>query len=336
MQQPLLDGRRVRDFEWSDVDGSVKCVGGCAMFGFMMCSLMIGVVEVNHIAIWTNKVTGTVYPEPVYGAGLYFSGPFYSFISFPSTLMTVDFANTPNADRPPVSTRTGADPSDPDSGGQPISISTSFQYRFNPERIGACYLDFGSRQSAHSRFLQLAFNKISTLAQEFNPTDFWVKRDIIARHLHVGVNKTLWEGADQGATVDFFQILRVDFATRYEDTITQIQVAEQQKVVNEYKQQVEEVIQQIANMNASNEAQMTNVTANGNAVAALIVATANKDGFHLKQTAKAQAYQEFKTTLHFSENQMVRYFQIKSLQQQSMVTVGLPSPTTQRQAKHEL
>ena len=53
-------------------------------------------------------------------------GPLKTFFTVPAAQGTLQWSWS-DGDRAPVHTRTGADPQDPDSGGQPISISCAVQ-----------------------------------------------------------------------------------------------------------------------------------------------------------------------------------------------------------------
>merc|ERR1719377_150476 len=99
------------------------------------------------------------------------------------------------------------------------------------------------------------------------------------------INETLFE---QGAEAVSFEIMKVDFAQSFEDSITGVQVAEQQKVVNEYAQQVQQVEQQINVMNSTNQAFIANINAEAKRKAKETMANATRDAFIMKQTAKAK------------------------------------------------
>merc|ERR1719253_407505 len=157
-----------------------------------------------------------------------------------------------------VNTRTGADPNDPDSGGQPIGISCAVQFKLRESRLIKTYLDFAGYSGAKQRFILLAGNMVSNTAQEFTPQDFWQRRHQIALRMLVKLNETLFE---QGAEAVSFEIMKVDFAQSFEDSITGVQVAEQQKVVNEYSQQVQQVEQQINVLNSHNQAHIAQISA---------------------------------------------------------------------------
>ncbi|CAE7231506.1 unnamed protein product [Symbiodinium necroappetens] len=111
--------------------------------------------------------------------------------------------------------------------------------------------------------------------------------------------------------------MKVDFAKQFEDSITAVQVAEQAKVVNEYEQQVQRVVQHISVMKSENEAAIANISAGADAKSKEIRAAARRDAFNLKQGMKAQKYSELQKKLELNGVQMSEYFKIKSVQGQS-------------------
>ena len=72
-----------------------------------------------------NFLTGYISDQAERG-GIHFVGPLKTFFVVPAAQGTLQWS-WKGGDRAPVQTRTGADPQDPDSGGQPISISCAVQ-----------------------------------------------------------------------------------------------------------------------------------------------------------------------------------------------------------------
>merc|ERR1711972_80090 len=147
--------------------------------------------------------------------------------------------------------------------------------------------------------------------------------DIAEKMLHK-INHTLWK---QGSVVAVrFEIMKVDFAQKFEDSITQIQVAEQAKVVNEYEQQVQRVVQAIEVMRSENQAAIANISAGADATAKEIKAAARRDAFNLKQAMKAKKYAELQKRLEFSPEDLQEFFKVHVLQSQGggKVVVGMP------------
>eukprot|EP00913_Durusdinium_trenchii_P031329 g29336.t1 len=170
--------------------------------------------------------------------------------------------------------------------------------------IQRVYLSFGSFEAARQRYLLLAGNVVSNTAQE----------------MLYKINHTLWHQGYVEAMQ--FEIMKVDFAKQFEDSITAA------KVVNEYEQQVQQVVQHISVLQSENQAAIANISAGAEAKAKEIKAAARRDAFNLKQGMKAQKYAELRKALELSPSQMGEYFKVKSVQGQSSqgkVVVGLPS-----------
>eukprot|EP00439_Symbiodinium_sp_Y106_P031877 s1680_g3.t2 len=284
-----------------DVEPDLACFKGSTNKGLLFFFITfvgssVAALEPNQFGLTKNVVSGSIAPYVLRG-GLHILGPLRSFIVFPAAQGTLEFSMV-SPDRQPVKTRTGADPQDPDSGGQPISISCAVQVQFVEETLQQVYLSFGSFEAARQRQLLLAGNVVSNTAQEYTPTDFWTKRDDIAARMLEKINGTLWRQAYVKAMQ--FEIMKVDFAKQFEDSITAVQVAEQAKVVNEYEQQVQRVVQHISVMKSENEAAIANISAGAEAKSKEIRAAARRDAFNLKQGMKAQKYSELQKKLELN------------------------------------
>mmetsp|Transcript_50289 Transcript_50289/g.127981 ORF Transcript_50289/g.127981 Transcript_50289/m.127981 type:complete len:367 (+) Transcript_50289:80-1180(+) len=291
-------------------------------FLFLVWGLCISTLSPNDYGLRRNFLTGGIGTQVERG-GIHLTGPFLSFIPFPAAQTTLEWANGA-AERPPISSRTGADPNDPDSGGQPIQISCAVQIQFVKESIREVYFSFGSYEAARQRYLLLAGNVVSNTAQDFVPQDFWSDRDRIAEKMLHKINGTLWEQGYVVATR--FEIMKVNFADKFEESITAIQVAEQSKVVNEYDQQVQQVVQSIEVLQSEVQAAIANISAGADATSKEIRAHAQRDAFALKQGMKAKKYAELRDRLGFTTHNMQEFFKINVLQSQNngnKVVIGI-------------
>mmetsp|Transcript_135641 Transcript_135641/g.377785 ORF Transcript_135641/g.377785 Transcript_135641/m.377785 type:complete len:332 (-) Transcript_135641:140-1135(-) len=289
-------------------------VGSCAVIFCFLMTFFVSSLAPNEYGLAQNFLSGVVDVD-VYRGGLHLLGPLKGFVKFPAAQVTLEFSKR-SGDRPPIMTRTGADPRDPDSGGQPIGISCALQFVFVQSTLPDVYLSLGRLESATERFLLLSGNVVSNTAQEFTPQDFWGRRNVVANRILTQLNSTLWN--ECSVAVTRFEFIKVTFAKTFEDAITSVQVAEQQRVVNEYDQQVQQVAQSIQVMKANNDAAIANITAGAGATAKEICAVATRDAFAVKQGTKAKGYAELKNTLGLNHEQMQDYFKIKSVQGQSM------------------
>jgi len=307
----------------NELEGAVACAGCGGAVLFLLFAFCVATLGPNEYGITRSFVSGRIGREVVRG-GLHVMGPFSGFLKFPASQVTLRWSRD-SVDHPPIATRTGADPHDPDSGGQPISITCALQFEFIPSTLRDVYLAFASFEAARQRFLLLAGNTVSNVAQEFTPQAFWKDRAVIAEKMLQQINNTLW--TQGGVVAKRFEMMKVDFAGSFEESITQVQVAEQQRVVNEYEQQVQQVVQSIEVMRADNEALIANISAGAQADSKELRAGATRDAFHMKQATKARKYSELQHVLAFTPGQMQEYFKIKSVQGQGAsgkVVVGLP------------
>lgn len=70
-----------------------------------------------------------------------------------------DFGSEANG--PPISARTGPDLDDKESGGQPIALSVSFQYRIEQRDVPRIYQTFGEQhESSYLRFAKQALRRL--------------------------------------------------------------------------------------------------------------------------------------------------------------------------------
>jgi hypothetical protein len=78
------------------------------------------------------------------------------------------------ADENPIAARTGPDPDDKESGGQPIRLSVAFQYAIDRRDVPRIYQTFGPLHKAS--YLRFAKQAITNEAQQFTPRAFWLQR----------------------------------------------------------------------------------------------------------------------------------------------------------------
>lgn len=78
------------------------------------------------------------------------------------------------ADERPIAARTGPDPDDKESGGQPIRLSVAFQYAIDRRDVPRIYQTFGTMHRAS--YLRFAKQAITNEAQQFTPRAFWLQR----------------------------------------------------------------------------------------------------------------------------------------------------------------
>lgn len=264
-------------------------------------------VEPTEYGLLYNKVTGFVHTDKTYDSGRYLIGPVATFIKFPATQVMIEFSN--RSKNVPIDARTGSDPNDPDSGGQPVKLSLSVMYVMQPNQLGRIYRDFSTQYE--SRYVQFVRQAVSDVAQRFNPPMFWTERHKITEAMMDAVN-TLIE-KEGGCRVASLQLTAVDFSSKFEDSIISIQLATQARTTQEYQQQVVKAQKQIDILRSQIQAQITVVNADAAAQKKLILNAASALGFNLTQASKAENYRFLREALGLDSTQLLDYLRIKSV-----------------------
>ena len=313
-------GRGVRE-AFGPLGGQNACILLCLVLLALVTLVAVpNQVPLGYVALEQNDLTGYVKLDRTYTAGLYFLPFRHSFITFPSTLITVEFSDRQAdadmaglrrhmPDAPPIDTRTGKDEGDPDSGGQPITVSLSFQVRIPTENVGKVYQAFAT--AYRERYVLLARNTVNTVSTRYTPYEFWTRRHRIAEDLLKTLQDTLGE---QGhCQVESVQILRVDFADSYEDLITQTQLQTQKKVTNEYQQSVTRVLKDFDVRAGAVSAEVDAISARAASEAASVINEAAAEGFVIEQEAKARALRAAKEDLALDGADLLRYVKLRSV-----------------------
>jgi len=223
--------------------------------------------------------------------------------------VSLEFSGAHNNSAPPVPARTGKDNSDPDSGGQPVSLSFSFQYQFRQSDIGKVYREFGDQYE--TRYLLFARMAVSDVAQQYTPNEFWNNRPRVADAMMTTLKASL--RLNGHCDVVGFQLLQVDFPDKYEQMITDIQLQVQYKLTSEYQQQVTDVTKDIDVLTAKTAGNVATIDAQALATSHLLVNDARTKGFYAQQQAKAVAYGDIQKKLGLSTKELLDYVKIRAL-----------------------
>mmetsp|Transcript_33995 Transcript_33995/g.108489 ORF Transcript_33995/g.108489 Transcript_33995/m.108489 type:complete len:325 (+) Transcript_33995:104-1078(+) len=302
-----------------------KGAAALALASVLLFASSWDVLEPTEWGVVQNVFTGYVEldPERVFEGGRHFIWLRHSFIKFPRRLVNLEFSDfgRGESDQAPISARTGPDPDDKESGGQPIRLCVAFQYQIARRDVPRIYQTFGALHEAS--YLRFAQQAITNEAQMFTPRAFWTDRKKVEGQLLGKVNETLYR---QGyATVHDLQLLRVDFNSNYEDTITSIQLQEQLKVTKTYQLEVTRVSKEVDILSAEAEAAIARINAQAQREASVTINQASAAAIQMEQGAKATWYAKLKATLGWSNDDFLRYVKIKSLNAQpgGSVVIGV-------------
>lgn len=305
-----------------------KVWGCCCCF---LPSLIVTIISMSfdtitptEYGLLKNTMTGEVNFDTVYVNGRHMVGPLQRFLRFPAERKTLSYGNQSRDSQIAIPARTGADSgSGASSGGQPVSLSVSFQYRLIRERIPDLFQTFGEMwESNYLRFCQQA---ITNVAQQKTPRMFWENRHEIELALHAAVNATLI--AQGFATVPALQLRSVGFQRSYENTITNIQLQDQLRVTKSYQLEVTRVLKDVDLMQSESDALILDTNADAARQRDIILGQANANALQREQQAKSDMYKMLRSHLGWSTGDFLQYVKMKAINSQptSNVVVGVNS-----------
>jgi len=303
------------------------CCGLTAFFiSILLFALSWDTLEPTEFGLVTNGFTGRVELDPnkVHQGGRHFVWLAHYFMVFPKNRVNLEFSDSASKgyySEPSISALTGPDADDRESGGQPVTLSVSFQYRFRIDLVPRVYSTYGT---AWERiYMTLAKQQITNVAQSYTPRQFWNNRAAVEAAMHRAVNATIFS---QGfAEVPQLQLLQVGFKDTYEETITNIQLQEQLKVTKNYQLEVTRVLKEVDIMQSQTDATIAVIDAEAAREAAVIKSKANAAALELEQATKAYWYAQLKEHMGWNNSHVLQYVKMKSLNAQpaSSMVVGV-------------
>jgi len=294
------------------------CCGLSVFFiSIILFALSWDTLEPTEYGLVVNGITGRVDTNPrhVHDNGRYFIWLRHYFLVFPKNRVNLEFSDkaTPGYySHPTIPARTGPDPDDPESGGQPLDLAVSFQYRFRKDLVPKVYQTFGTAwEPSYMRFAQQA---ITNVAQQYTPKMFWDSRAAVEAAMHKAVNTSIFT---QGyAEVPQLQLLQIGFKDNYEETITNIQLQEQLKVTKTYQLEVTRVLKEVDILHSQTEAGIALIRAEAARESAVIISQANARALQLEQATKAYWYAKLKEHMGWNNSHVLQYVKMKALNAQ--------------------
>ena len=140
----------------------IGCCCCLTLVGIILALVSIKTVEPIEYGIKYNSISKTVDDE-VYSGGWYMIGPQYSFITFPATLVNIDFTSFPGAQHGPISVK--------DAGGQDIDLQISVQYRLQKDKIHELYTEY--QKDYEVRMINYIDSEVRDTVKAFAKDQFW-------------------------------------------------------------------------------------------------------------------------------------------------------------------
>lgn len=188
----------------------IEAVMGCACCLAVVITIIILIavsfssLEQLEYGLNYNSISLQIEDEVYEQAGLFFLGVGHYFIKYPKVIQILEFSADDNGR---LQTRT--------SDGLPVSLSISFQYRYDPARLRELYLTF--KQEQVEVYENVAKAVIANVATNFSAYNFFNDKQGIATEMQLVVTRVF--GEQMMANVDAFQITRVELPDQFQNAI---------------------------------------------------------------------------------------------------------------------
>jgi len=187
---------------------TVAVAGGCCLAVLITAVVLIAVslssLEQLDYGLNFNSISLSIEDRVYDSAGLYFLGVGHWFIRYPRIVQTIEFSADENDS---LQTRT--------SDGLPVSLSISFQYRYDASRLRQLYLTF--KQQETEVYENTAKAVIANVATNFTATNFFNDKQGIAVMMQIALTRIFDE--QLMARIEAFQITRVELPTEFQNAI---------------------------------------------------------------------------------------------------------------------
>jgi len=136
------------------------------LVGLILILVSIATIEPIEYGLVYNSLTKKVDENTVYAGGWYFLGPFSSFVTFPATLVNIDWTDYEGAQYKPLDLR--------DNAQQDVRLSLSVQYKLKFDDIGKLQNKFQTGYQV--KFASYIESVVRSQVGQFGGTAFWTDR----------------------------------------------------------------------------------------------------------------------------------------------------------------
>jgi len=196
---------------------------GCVLFVLILSLCSIGSLQPTEYGLTYNNIMKSMGTE-IYHGGRHWLWPWGTFITFPATVVTVEFSNDESAHNGPLETRT--------KDGLALELSLSFQYLVEKENVTKLYSL--ANRFYEPLFIRNARDVLLKAGGDYDAAEYWLERGRIGQEMHLLVTKRLHQSY---ATCTGLQLLVIHLPPEFESSIVDTQVQKQRIETRQKEQQ---------------------------------------------------------------------------------------------------
>lgn len=279
--------------------------------------LAFDTIGYNQYGLNQNDLTQQI-ENKVYDNGLYHIGLMHHFIKFPTTVQKIEFFDSygdPGDTYGPLNSRT--------QDGLLIHIQLAFHYRLRKDEILSLYSTFA--REYEDKFVGQARTTLRDVASLYNAIEFFNNRSAIGDAMHVLLNEDIDE---MYADVVYFQMREIDLPDEFEETLKQVQIAQQQYQIAIYEQQAAMVQAETAIIQAQAQANITVLSAVATADAYIIQMNTSATALNITLATESLAYYAMGQQLNLTSTELLSLLWIKAIMEhdESLLIIGADTP----------
>tara|TARA_B110001452_G_scaffold18478_1_gene15005 strand:+ start:110 stop:1063 length:954 start_codon:yes stop_codon:yes gene_type:complete len=299
-------------------------IGGCCFILLLISGGLVGcsfsTLDYNHVGLDFDSTSQKLNEDKLFYNGRHFIGLAHSFISYPTYLHTIEFADGGGGEGPTSASSAPLNAGSKD--GQAITIELSFFMRINTTLSNVLTLYQEYKTSYMPTVVSRAQDAVKSTTVLFETLEFFTNRSDISEAIHQALSETL---APLSMTVVSVQLRNIQLSTNFEDAIIdKIVSAQADKTATEMglAQQVQAdtgVFAQAA------DSEIAVLTADASSTAVVTTGTASADATKRRIEADAAALSLLKQDLLSNNAQMLQYLWSQTLRDDtnSKLLVGL-------------
>ena len=260
-------------------------------------------VGYNEYALKQHVLTKKI-EDKVYEEGFYTTGPFYTFIKFPSTWTTIEFSEANDSSDSSIHTRT--------EDGLDLEVEISFQYRLVKGEILELYEEYGTDYEAY--IINIARGSLRDVAGEYDALEFFYNRSIIAGAM---INALVSKESVLRVEMGEFQMRKIDLPDNFEKAIEDVEIAKQEIKIAEYQQQAAVIRAKTEIIEAQAQSNIT-----------IIEAEAMAKALNITLTAEGIALFELADTIGFNTTELLTFLWIRAIEEhdEAYLIIGEDTP----------
>lgn len=258
----------------------IGCVISILVLLILACIVLLmsfGSLEYTEIGLCHSWI-GSSISDKGYKHGLHLIGFGNQFIAFPSTLVTIGFAQGRGNVAGPLESRT--------IDGLTVEIECSFQYQLTEDTIYEVYNKFGDEY--HNIFVSLATEAITAEATKWTAAEWFHNITEIQVSMEGSMEHEFRSEAN--TQIVNFQLISVGLPSEYDTEIKRTEVARQDNKTAHAEYEVQETISQQGVEVAYRAANETNIAADAQAQAVLFDIDAWVTQYTLSQRLQAAEF----------------------------------------------